>query len=203
MEYWVRFPAAPFPHSLFMSGCIDFYTYAYLREDGSPYYIGKGSGNRAWAPHNRCAVKRPKNKDRILVLKQNLSEKDAFKHEKYLISVLGRKDLGTGILRNRTDGGEGSSGFAEDVIEKIRAARCSQLCPRTGSTHSEETKALYRQQRKQYEYTFYGPNGEVIVGLSPAEMCAIYPGMQRSNLIAVARGCKKNCKGWTATRVKV
>lgn len=88
----------------------NYYTYAYLREDKTPYYIGKGRGRRAFHKENRV-TKLPKNKDRIIFLKQNLTEEEAFKHEIYMISVFGRKDLGTGILHNRTDGGEGSSGF--------------------------------------------------------------------------------------------
>jgi hypothetical protein len=132
-----------------------------------------------------------------------LSEIDAFRHEKYLIAVLGRKDLGTGVLRNRTSGGEGGSGFAEDILDKIRAARRRQPCPRTGLTHNEDTKALFRKQRKQYEYTFYGPGGEVVKGLSAAEMCEMYPELLRGNLIAVARGARSMCQGWTASRVKV
>ena len=91
----------------------NFYTYAYLREDGTPYYIGKGSGNRAYLQLNH-KVKTP-DKSRVLVLKDNLKEEDANKHEKYIISVLGRKDLGTGILRNLTDGGEGVSGDPERI----------------------------------------------------------------------------------------
>ena len=87
-----------------------FYTYAYLREDRTPYYIGKGEGDRAFYRRKRT-IKPPKDKSRIIFLKQNLLENEAFKHEIYMIVVFGRKDLGTGILHNRTDGGEGTSGW--------------------------------------------------------------------------------------------
>ena len=86
-----------------------FYTYAYLREDRTPYYIGKGTGKRIYN-RTKGDIKPPRDKSRIIFLKQNLTEEEAFKHEKYMIAVFGRKDLGTGILHNRTNGGEGSSG---------------------------------------------------------------------------------------------
>ena len=94
-----------------------YYTYAFLREKdsetakaGTPYYIGKGSGNRAYSNNGR-SIPCPTNKSLILILKHFEKEADAFKHEIYMIAVFGRIDLGTGILRNYTDGGEGSSGY--------------------------------------------------------------------------------------------
>ena len=81
-----------------------YYTYAYLREDGTPYYIGKGKGRRSHQKHNGFY---PPPKERILLLKQNLTEDEAFRHEVYMISIFGRKDLGNGILYNKTDGGRG------------------------------------------------------------------------------------------------
>ena len=96
----------------------DFYTYAYLREDKTPYYIGKGTGNRIYSTNRR--LKPPKDKSRIIFLKQNLTEEEAFKHEIYMIAVFGRKDLGTGILHNKTNGGEGSSGLVlSEATKKI------------------------------------------------------------------------------------
>ena len=88
---------------------IRFYTYAYLRVDRTPYYIGKGKGRRLYEKHQK-GISVPKDKSRIIYLKQNLTEEEAFKQEKYMIAVFGRKDLGAGILRNRSYGGEGPSG---------------------------------------------------------------------------------------------
>ena len=98
----------------------NFYTYAYLREDGTPYYIGKGKKDRIDNPLHNSIHLPPK--ERRLFLKQNLTEEEAFRHEKYMIAVFGRKDLETGILRNMTDGGQGVSGriVTEKQKEKMR-----------------------------------------------------------------------------------
>lgn len=82
----------------------DFYVYAYLREDGTPYYIGKGRNKRAYMPHNGIGLP---NKERIKILHSDLDEDLAYAIEKALIKEYGRLDNNTGILRNRTDGGEG------------------------------------------------------------------------------------------------
>jgi hypothetical protein len=86
-----------------------YYVYAYLRQDGTPYYVGKGRDNRAYEHHNSVHV--PKDKSHIEFIAKNLTEQSALDLEMDLIQSYGRKDLGTGILRNLTDGGEGVSGL--------------------------------------------------------------------------------------------
>ena len=105
-----------------------YYTYAYLREDKTPYYIGKGKENRAYYKH-KGKIRPPKDKTRVIFLKRNLTEEEAFKHEIYMIAVFGRKDLGTGILRNRTNGGEGPSGAvrSKETRRKISEAKKGKL----------------------------------------------------------------------------
>ena len=94
----------------------DYYTYAYLREDGSPFYIGRGKGRRAFDKRHKVG---PPPKDRILFLKTGLTYTESVRHEVYMISVLGRKDNRTGILRNLTDGGEGTKNPSSAVRQKI------------------------------------------------------------------------------------
>jgi hypothetical protein len=119
-----------------------YYTYAWLREDKTPYYIGKGKKNRAWR-------KGSPPEERVLILKEGLCEEDAFKHEVYMIFVLGRKDKGRGILRNLTDGGEGCAGHHWEHTEEWRAkVRVSMLGKNKGKIHSVETRQKFSEAHK-------------------------------------------------------
>jgi len=110
-----------------------YYVYQYLREDGTPYYIGKGKGDRAWVKHQ---VSLPTTPDRIQIIKENLSESDALALEIELIGKYGRKDINTGILRNMTDGGEGTSGYQhkENSRKRISESRMGEKNPMYGKS---------------------------------------------------------------------
>lgn len=99
-----------------------YYVYAYLREDNSPYYIGKGKGKRAYDLNHKIIV--PKDKSRIVFLETNLTELGALALERRYIRWYGRKNNNSGILRNLTAGGEGISGLrhTEESKQKCGSA---------------------------------------------------------------------------------
>jgi len=106
---------------------LKFYVYAYLRNKdsktakaGTPYYIGKGTGNRAWKHCGNDSTHPPTDSKYIVILESNLTNIGAFALERRMIKWYGRISNGTGILRNKTDGGEGTAGYKQsaDHIKK-------------------------------------------------------------------------------------
>ena len=133
-----------------------FYVYLFLRSKDSvhgkkysPYYVGKGSGNRCYGKSGRPA-NRPKDISCIVTVQEGLTEEEAFSLERYCIALYGRLDIKTGILHNRTDGGEGRSGYVASEQTRRRMSRkgpanalwgrTGELSARWGTVHTEETK---------------------------------------------------------------
>ena len=123
-----------------------YYVYAYIRSKdsatakaGTPYYIGKGKGDRMYSKHHG-KVPVP-NKSHIIILESNLSNVGAYALERRYIKWFGRKDINTGILLNRTDGGEGTDNISDETKQKMSIAQ-------KGKTLSEEHKRKISESMK-------------------------------------------------------
>ena len=84
---------------------VSFIVYAYINSKTNlPYYIGKGKNDRAYSKQRNVSV--PKDKSKIVFLEKNLTNIGALALERRYIEWYGRKDIGTGILLNKTEGGD-------------------------------------------------------------------------------------------------
>lgn len=134
-----------------------FYVYIYLREydskngkAGTPYYIGKGSTHRAWDRWGK-SMKAPRNEENIIIYKCDLSESEAYEQESLLIEQYGRIDKGTGILRNKTDGGDGSSGHCTAGwlwTDESKEQRKGKGNPAYGKPSSKKQKEIASKTHK-------------------------------------------------------
>jgi hypothetical protein len=134
-----------------------YYVYLWLREDRTPYYVGKGKEYRAYVKHTWG--KRwisPPPKDRVVIVKYFDNEEESYLFEEWLISVYKRKTEG-GILINRSIGGQNKSSMIRTEYEKkenrkesLKKYQQSEKGKETYKKWVEENKEKVKEIKKKY-----------------------------------------------------
>ena len=153
----------------------NFVVYAYVRKNGTPYYIGKGKPERPYRNGGRpCHTP---SRERIKILHKDLDEFTAFSIESALIYKYGRIGIDSGkcYLRNRSEGWEGISGGVWSKYSRKKLA---------------DTKSI----RVRWYHPDYYVSGE----LSATELVNKFPELKlnQSNLSYLIRGIRLTHKGW-------
>ncbi len=137
-----------------------FYVYVYSDPaNDTPFYVGMGKGNRKFA-HLREAKNNPEpvqGQHKLNTIRKMIREgrnpaievvyeteyrDHALEFECSLIATLGRQDLGTGTLTNKTSGGEGVSGISDEQREIISSRMMGKSPARNTVTGSNELASI-------------------------------------------------------------
>ena len=102
-----------------------YYVYVHRKQtDGSIFYVGKGTGNRAYAIASRSAYWHRvfrKHGRVVQIVASGLSEQCAFSLERAMIAY-----IGTGRLCNMTLGGEGTSGRVPSLSQRQKCSKSNK-----------------------------------------------------------------------------
>ena len=131
--------------------CVYFHT---TQNTNKVFYVGIGKKHRPYAIKHRNRLWQNvvnKNGYFVTIVESNLTRQEAIVREKYYIKLVGRHDLGTGMLVNMTDGGDGSEGFTHSVDSKIKMSHAGKN-RKFSETHIRNL-CVARQKRKMKPHT--------------------------------------------------
>ena len=174
--------------------------YRHIDNFGKTFYIGIGkSENRAFDYLRRSDFwKRYANKYGVSteILTKGISFDRAKELEVLLISEYGRKDLGTGVLVNMTDGGDGSINLVVSEETRIKMSKSHK-----GKKFTKETRRKLSKIRQGKGNGMFGKRAAnaitVYCGYLDKEfktitICAKELGISQSHLSNMISGQKEN-----------
>lgn len=191
----------------------NYYVYMVLRKEassnrdapaGSPVYVGISKNEKRFNLLERNGLKFEG--CQIHKLAEDLTKDEAVAMEIELISEFGRIDLGTGILRNLTDGGDGAHNvvISSATKAKMSAAKKGKIC--TAETRSkisatqkgrpkppEQVAKMAAARSRMWCVTT--PEGRIILVKNMSQFCRDH-GLNQGTMSAVARGKHKQHKGY-------
>jgi len=133
-----------------------YYVYLWIREDRTPYYVGKGKEYRAYVKH--IWGKRwisPPPKDRIVIVKYFDNEEESYLFEEWLVSLYGRKIEG-GILINLREGGSNGAIISTNLDErKKHIQQRDRKYHRQYYKNNPDKQKGYREKRKEQRKETY------------------------------------------------
>lgn len=141
-----------------------YYVYLYLREDRTPYYVGKGIGRRCYNKHIRNGRNFTPPKDRITIVKEFENEEESYEYEKWIISLYRRKSDG-GILINLQDGGVDGNIIPKDLAERKKHIQewninYHRQYYKNNPNKQKEYREKRKEQRKETYEKWYEKNKE-------------------------------------------
>jgi hypothetical protein len=161
----------------------------------------------------------------IIKYRSSLSEEEAFDLEKELIKRIGRYDLKTGPLTNKTDGGEGCNNPSDELRSRLRSfvagktyeemygeekakekrKRMHKTCKeRPWSERVENVEIAKQNMSKSHmkSYLITHPDGheEIVSGLAKWSQEHM---IKQTSMFAVANGQTKQHKGYKVIKLTV
>ena len=172
---------------------MDYYAYVYNLEDGTAYYVGKGSRKRVFMKHSISVPGRE-----LVQVFHFATEQEAWDTEIQLIALYGRKQDGGTLLNLSTGGKNGTQGVVQTPEQRATKSRIAKrLIKERGHPQQGRRGAC---SHNSLTYVVTTPDGESITVCGLTQYCR-ENNLNPSAMCRVSKGKATHHKGFTCSRI--